>query len=195
MCGWFTIPRRTSRALTTALVRDAVEGRAVRPHEAACSAVSGKSLARSPRGCPALPPSCRLGVVVGDAQDDRHGLRPARLGVQAVWRCHRGERREGVTGHPWGCEPPAGARTRASPRASRPGHRPGTPTGATTAPNCDADGVVPTGVRRRSWIGDHEPRWQAPAGRVAAAIPVGPKTGRSRWPRRMRTPAGANETR
>jgi hypothetical protein len=48
MLGEFTTPRRTSRDHTTTLVRGAVEGRVVRRHEAACSAVSGKSLASIP---------------------------------------------------------------------------------------------------------------------------------------------------
>jgi hypothetical protein len=48
MLGWFTMPCRTSRAHTTALVSGAVEGRVVRRREVACSAVSGKSLARAP---------------------------------------------------------------------------------------------------------------------------------------------------
>jgi hypothetical protein len=41
MLGWFTMPCRTSRAHTTALVSGAVEGRVVRRREVACSAVSG----------------------------------------------------------------------------------------------------------------------------------------------------------
>ena len=49
MCGWFTSQRATSPSHATEQVRGAVEDRVVRRREAACSAVSGKSLARTLR--------------------------------------------------------------------------------------------------------------------------------------------------
>ena len=48
MLGWFTTPCTTSRVHITAQVRDAAEGWVVGRREATCSAVSGKSLARTP---------------------------------------------------------------------------------------------------------------------------------------------------
>jgi hypothetical protein len=48
MCGGFTTPCRTSRPHTTAQVRGAVEGWVMGRREATRSAVSGKSLARTP---------------------------------------------------------------------------------------------------------------------------------------------------
>ena len=71
MCGEFTTPRRTSRAHTTTLVRGAVEGRVVRRREAACSAVSGKSLARRAGTGQRPKPSGRQHEELGPATDWR----------------------------------------------------------------------------------------------------------------------------
>jgi hypothetical protein len=82
MRGGFTTPCGTTRDYTTAQVRGAVDKCFVRRGEVACSAVSGKSLARSLARTPA--PSSRQPSAAGDwrlfAVLDDFGSRVGRIG-------------------------------------------------------------------------------------------------------------------
>ena len=76
MRGWFTTPCGTSCIHITAQVRGAAEGWVVGRREATCSAVSGKSLARSPS--PPSPPrtSARSGPPGGPRRGRPCAARP-----------------------------------------------------------------------------------------------------------------------